>query len=143
FFQPDAWQEGSFTNRQGKKIRTGHAAPRGEIKGTVVMTTGYADFMEAYFETIHNYLDRGYAVWMMDWAGHGGSDKAAPGQPGGLKAAVLDDHIADLAQFRKTVVQPEAGKPVFLSTHSMGGQVALRHLAANPGDFDGAILATP
>ena len=126
FFQPDGWQEGSFTNRQGKKIRTGHATPKGACKGTVVITTGYADFTEAYFETIHNYLDRGYAVWMMDWAGHGGSEKIRKGQQTDQKkVAILDDHIADLEQFRKTVVEPAAGKPVFLSTHSMGGQVAL------------------
>lgn len=144
FFQPDGWQEGSFTNRQGKKIRTGHATPQGACKGTVVITTGYADFTEAYFETIHNYLDRGYAVWMMDWAGHGGSEKVAAGkQTADKKVAILDDHIADLAQFRKTVVKADTDKPVFLSTHSMGGQVALRYLDQNPGDFDGAVLATP
>lgn len=144
FFQPDGWQEGSFTNRQGKKIRTGHATPKGACKGTVVITTGYADFTEAYFETIHNYLDRGYAVWMMDWAGHGGSEKVAAGkQTADKKVAILDDHIADLAQFRKTVVTADADKPVFLSTHSMGGQVALRYLDKNPDDFNGAVLATP
>ncbi len=144
FFQPDGWQEGYFTNRQGKKIRTGHATPKGACKGTVVITTGYADFTEAYFETIHNYLDRGYAVWMMDWAGHGGSEKVRKGQQTDQKkVAILDDHIADIEQFRKTVVAPVTGKPVFLSTHSMGGQVALRYLDKHPDDFAGAMLATP
>jgi lysophospholipase len=145
FFPPDAWQEGSFTNRHGKKIRTGHAAPEGACKGTVVMTTGYADFTDAYFETIRNYLDRGYAVWMMDWAGHGGSDKVIAGKSGkpGQRPAILDDHIEDLEQFRKTIVQPVEGAPVFLSTHSMGGQVALRYLEKNKTDFDAAVLATP
>lgn len=145
FFEPDTWQEGSFTNRQGKTIRFGHATPEGAIKGTVVMTTGYADFIESYFETIHEYLDRGYQVYMMDWAGHGGSEKIRAGAAaaGGKAPAILDDHIADLHQFRTQVVKPAEGAPVFLSTHSMGGQVALHAMKNHPESFDGAILATP
>lgn len=146
FFEPDTWQESSFTNRQGKTIRYGHATPEGDIKGTVVMTTGYADFIESYFETMHEYLDRGYQVFMMDWAGHGASEKikAADVKAGDQKKpAILDDHIADLWQFRSQVVRPAEGKPVFLSTHSMGGQVALHTLKNHPDAFDGAVLATP
>jgi lysophospholipase len=146
FFEPGTWQESSFTNRQGKTIRYGHATPEGDIKGTVVMTTGYADFIESYFETMHEYLDRGYQVFMMDWAGHGASEKirAADVKTGDQKKpAILDDHIADLWQFRAQVVKPAEGKPVFLSTHSMGGQVALHMLKDHPDAFDGAVLATP
>jgi lysophospholipase len=141
FFEPEGWQLDSFTSTSGKNIRYGHADPKGDAKGTVVITTGYADFIEAYHETIHEYLDRGYAVWMMDWAGHGGSEKDAVAH--GKKGQTVEDHIEDLRKFREEIVKPAAGKPVFLSTHSMGGQVALRFLGAHGGDFDFAILATP
>jgi len=144
FFEPDGWQEDSFTSTSGKKIRCGHAEPKGVKKGTVVITTGYADFMEAYHETMHEYLDRGYAVWMMDWAGHGGSEKLQPDANGKTKKGqTLDDHIEDLRKFRQEVVKADVDKPVILSTHSMGGQVALHYLNKFGGDFDGAILATP
>jgi lysophospholipase len=140
FFEPDGWQEDSFTSTTGKKIRYGHAEPAGEKKGTVVITTGYADFREAYHETIHEYLDRGYAVWMMDWAGHGGSEKnAAPPK----KGQTVEDHIEDLRKFRQEIVQFDKSQPLFLSTHSMGGQVALRYLEQHQSDFNFAILATP
>lgn len=140
FFEPDGWQQGNFTSASGRNIRYGHAEPEGDKKGTVVITTGYADFIEAYHETIHEYLNRGYAVWMMDWAGQGGSEKNA-GPP--KKGQTIYDHIEDLGQFRRDIVKPDAGKPVFLSTHSMGGQVALHFVQKNPESFDGAILATP
>jgi len=140
FFEPDGWQKDSFTSATGKKIRYGHAEPPGTKKGTVVITTGYADFMEAYHETIHEYLDRGYAVWMMDWAGHGGSEKnTSPPK----KGQTVEDHVEDLRKFRQEIVKPEAGKPVFLSTHSMGGQIALRYLEQHQSDFNFAVLATP
>ncbi|HYD18962.1 MAG TPA: alpha/beta hydrolase [Patescibacteria group bacterium] len=140
FFEPDGWQEDKFTSTTGKKIRYGHVEPAGEKKGTVIITTGYADFREAYHETIHEYLDRGYAVWMMDWAGHGGSEKnASPPK----KGQTLDDHVEDLRKFRQEIVQFDKAQPVFLSTHSMGGQVALRYLEQHKTDFNFAILATP
>lgn len=140
FFQPDNWEEDVFTSKQGKKIRYGHAEPEGEVKGAVVITTGYADFIESYHETIHDYLDRGYSVWIMDWAGQGGSDKKRDDT---VKAQVLDDHVRDLHQFRHDIVKPEKGKPVFASTHSMGGQIVLQYLSQYKEDFDFAVLAAP
>lgn len=141
FFEPEGWQTDHFTSTSGKKIRYGHVEPQGPAKGTVVITTGYADFREAYHETINEYLSRGYAVWMMDWAGHGGSEKRDPANP--KKGQTVDDHIEDLRKFRQEIVAPHAGQPVFLSTHSMGGQIALHYLSRFDKDFDAAILATP
>lgn len=141
FFQPENWEEDFFTSRHGKKIRYGHAEPAGEKKGTVIMTTGYADFIESYHETIHEYLDRGYAVWIMDWAGQGGSEKK---RDDSVKAQTIDDHVEDLRQFRHQVVQgANDGKPVFMSTHSMGGQIGLQYLMKHEKDFDFAVLAAP
>ncbi|MBI1214479.1 MAG: alpha/beta fold hydrolase [Alphaproteobacteria bacterium] len=141
FFPPDSWQEDYFTSTSGKQIRYGHAEPEGEKKGTVVITTGYADFIEAYHETMHEYLSRGYDVWVMDWAGHGGSTKKTDGAH--VKGQTVEDHVEDLRKFRQEIVQPVKDKPVFLSTHSMGGQIALRYLSQHGGDFNFAILATP
>jgi lysophospholipase len=141
FFEPEGWQTDYFTSAAGRKIRYGHAMPKNGARGTVVITTGYADFIEAYHETINEYLDRGFAVWMMDWAGHGGSEKVTDAS--GKKGQTVEDHIEDLRKFRQEIIQPEAGKPVFLSTHSMGGQVALHYLARHPDDFSFAVLAAP
>ncbi|MEZ0226217.1 MAG: alpha/beta hydrolase [Alphaproteobacteria bacterium] len=141
FFEPEGWRTDFFTSTTGREIRYGHAAPEGDPKGTVVITTGYADFMEAYHETISEYLKRGYSVWMMDWAGHGGSEKTTAKSK--KKGQTVEDHIEDLRKFREEIVKPEDGKPVFLSTHSMGGQVALHFLHQHPEDFNFAVLATP
>ena len=140
FFQPEGWQESDFTNAQGMKIRYGHVEPAGEKQGTVVITTGFADFVESYFETIHEYLDRGYAVYIMDWAGQGGSEKH---WQAGAKTHGVAEHIEDLRQFREKIVKAEKDKPVIMSTHSMGGQIGLHYLKKHPGDFDFAVMAAP
>lgn len=151
FFPPLSWKSGRFTNDDGQKIRYGYARPKGEPKGTVVMTTGYADFTESYYETIHDYLDRGFSVWIMDWAGQGGSDKGhKKSKPAPVKQAPerkiqngMDHHVRDLHHFRSKIVVPEKNKPVFLSTHSMGGHIGMHYLKKHPGQFDFAVMAAP
>lgn len=143
FLKPDDFDFPKyFTNEDGKKIRYGSAKPQGESRGTVVLTTGYADFTETYFETIQDFLDRGFTVHMMDWQGQGGSERYYDNpripSPEGPR-----NNIRDLHQFLHEVVKPDKDKPIFLTSHSMGGQMALHYLNEHPGDFDGAMLATP
>lgn len=140
FFQPEGFEENSFIAKDGKKIRYGHAEPEGEKLGTVVMTTGYADFIESFHETIREYLDRGYAVWIMDWAGQGGSEKKRTAED---KAAMVEDHIAHLHDFRHNVVKPDTDKPVIYSTHSMGGQIGVNYMSRYKDDFDYAVMGAP
>lgn len=143
FMKPDDFDFPKFfTNDDGKKIRYGHAEPKGESKGTVILTTGYADFMESYFETIHDFLDRGFSVWMMDWQGQGGSERYYD-DPRVPSPNAPINNVRDLHDFRHKIVKAPADKPVFLASHSMGGQMSLHYIKDNPGDFDGALLATP
>lgn len=143
FLKPDDFDFPQyFINDDGKKIRYGHAEPDGDKKGTVVLTTGYADFTESYFETIQDFLDRGFAVWMMDWQGQGGSERyydnpRVPSPEGPI------NNIRDLHHFRNNVVKADNDKPVFLASHSMGGQMSLHYINEHPNDFDGTMLATP
>lgn len=143
FFQPQGWQEKTFTAKDGADLRYGIAQPKGNQKGVVVITTGYGDSIEHYFDTVQDYLDRSYAVVIMDWAGQGGSIKRG-GSPAANRAFGIADHVAHLHELRQTVVAPIAGdQPVILSTHSLGGQVALNHLQQHPQDFDATIMAAP
>ena len=148
FFQPAGWDEKTFTAADGVTLRYGHARPPGmsdaDIKGTVVMTTGYGDYIESYYDTIHDYLARGYDVWIMDWAGQGGSARRGAGALA-EKAFGVADHVAHLHQLRHQIVAPQAiaGKPVILSSHSLGGQIGLNYMHLFPKDFDAAVLAAP
>lgn len=136
FFQPAGWQEQTFTAQDGAVIRYGCVPAQGAAKGTVILTTGYGDSLDAYYETMQDFSARGYDVWIMDWAGQGGSKGRKD------SAVSLDDHAAHLRHFRQNIVTPATG-PIILASHSMGGQVALNYLQAWPQDFDGAILAAP
>ncbi len=150
FFEQDDWESGRFVNHDGRKIRFVHAKPKGESRGTVVITMGYADFSESYFETIEEYRSRGFEVWTMDWANRG-KNGPAPDDQGKVKAPPADrdsiksmhEHIRDLHQFRHTIVKHDSKKPICMSTHSMGGHIGLHYLKQHPKDFDFAVLAAP
>ena len=38
-------------------------------KGTIVLQSGRTEFIEKYYEVISEFVERGYAVAMMDWRG--------------------------------------------------------------------------
>ena len=135
FKQPEGFAFGSFANADGKKIRYGHVAADGAAKGTVVMTTGYADFIESYFETIADWKKRGFDVYIMDWIEQGGSERNAKQGPA--------ENARDLHQFRQEIIGFKKNGPVILSTHSIGSHFGLLCLKDHPGDFACAVMAAP
>lgn len=147
------WSESYFTNERGEKLRFGHApAPDPDnSRGTVVMTHGYGEHIELYHHAIRFYQERGFDVWMMEWQGHGKSDRTDPvcrknscttgthhSTPRGM-----DAHRRDLEMFVNHVVDKDPSKPLIMSTNSMGGHIGLLALEKNPDMFDGAIMSTP
>jgi lysophospholipase len=112
----------------GTALRTAVWQPTtAEPRGTVVLLQGRIEFIEKYCETAGDILDRGFAVFSLDWRGQGESARALPDRH--------KDYVGDYAEFLRdfdlfleTVVLPEAPKPIFVMAHSMGGHITLRHL---------------
>ncbi|TVQ82273.1 MAG: alpha/beta hydrolase [Micavibrio sp.] len=143
--KPDGFQWGTFQNDDGAKIRYGCAEPKDKknIKGTIAILPGFRETAEKYFETVNDFLDRGYAVWVMDWRGQGGSERYLPNDPQKSHSEGFDAQVRDLKQFIDTVVKPVKEKPLLLAAHSMGGHLAMRYLKEHPGKIDGAMITAP
>ncbi len=124
---PPGGSFGWLTAKDGTRLRTAQWAPKGAPRATVALLTGRNEFIEKYFETIADLLDRGLAVHMMDWRGQGLSDRPLPNR---LKGHVRDftDYMDDLDLFAGGI---EAEKLVLMA-HSMGGHIVLRALAERP-----------
>ena len=105
------------------------------------MATGRTEFIEKYFEFIGELLSRGFAVVCFDWRGQGLSQR--------LSSDFGLGHVARFADYDldmdAIMAGPMAGmpRPWVLFGHSMGGHLALRHLARRPADFDRAFLSAP
>lgn len=143
---PEGWQGNlGFTSLLGRNIRYGRAPASGVRKGTVVLTHGYGEAIDIYYEVIRKYQEKGYDVFAMDWQGFGLSERDDPGRPQHPSAKGLLRHVYDLHHFVTEVVDPQRDKkvPLVMSTHSMGGHIGLLYLRKFPGMFDGAVMSAP
>jgi lysophospholipase len=93
-------------------------------RGTVLLLHGRAEFIEKYFEVIHELLARGFAVATFDWRGQGSSARTlADGHKG--HATHFADFRHDVEAVSRDIVERHLPKPLFCLAHSMGACIAL------------------
>lgn len=132
--EPEGWEVGTFDRQPGRTIRYGHAPLPGgkKPKAIVIPLPGLSEYMEKYFETIHDLHDRDIEVWSIDWMGQGGSGRYLKDLDK-RHISTFQDDIDDLHYFITRYVQAAAsGVPIVLLGHSMGGHLGLRYMAQHP-----------
>lgn len=127
----------------GLRIRIGRWEARGRTyRGAIMLLQGRAEFIEKYYETINDFLDRGYAVMTFDWRGQGLSDRGPQGR-------VIDhlenftQRIDDLEYIRQRYFDGKLKAPYYAVGHSMGGHILLRHLLRHPLAFERYVALAP
>jgi len=142
FEEPAGFKWGSFKDAEGANIRYGSIQPPGAPKGTVVLASGYREPIEKYFEVMRDLTEQGYAVWMMDWRGQGGSDRYIASNPQKMFNKGYEKDVETLHRFATQIVEKSEG-PFFYMAHSMGANMGLRYLKEHEGVFDAAVLNAP
>ncbi|MFZ5677033.1 MAG: alpha/beta fold hydrolase [Pseudomonadota bacterium] len=128
------------TAKDGRKLRAAFAVPTSP-KGTVVLVCGRGDFIERWFETIADFLRRGFAVATFDFRGQGGSERAYEDRyRDGLRS--FSEYDDDFTSFMMQVVLPDCPPPFYAIGHSTGGLVLLRALTKRTW-FERAVLSAP
>ena len=127
----------------GTRLRTAHwptaATPP---RGTALMLTGRAEFIEKYTETAGELLARGFQVFAFDWRNQGLSDRPLPNrQIHHLDS--FDTLAGDLETVVEQLVRPRQDGQLLLLAHSMGGLVALMALLRDSALCDSAVLTAP
>jgi len=135
-----AGAEASTFESDGARLRAAFF-PAEDARGYVVLMTGWAEFIEKYFETVEDLRARGLSVAMMDWRGQGLSDRASPISTGWK--GYFDILQEDLRRFAEERAAPRFSGPAILMTHSMGGLPALKLLASGYDRFVRAVLCAP
>lgn len=102
-------------------------------KANVLLIHGYGEHHGRYTHVIEALVSAGYAVFALDHRGHGKSE--------GLRAHVdnFDHFLADVAQFRASIVSQEPGPPFYLLGHSMGSLIVLTSAARQPEGLAGVV----
>src|SRR6201988_471333 len=123
----------------GVRLRTARWTPPVATRGTVALLGGRAEFIEKYFQTIQDLLDRGFAVATMDWRGQGGSQR----QLSNPRKGHIDDfslYERDLDAFVSEGLGPSFPQPWFALCPSRGAATLLSIARAGRCPFDRLVL---
>lgn len=131
---------GYLKARDGALLRNGVFMPDNP-RGTVILMTGYSEFIEKYFETVSDLLALGYGVVMPEWRGHGLSEGMGE-EPTRLHLTDFDTNVRDLEDRWARLVAPFP-KPHLGLAHSMGGHISLKAAQAHPDWFDALAQCAP
>lgn len=132
-----------FRTSDNVRLRYALWRPRdGGNKGTICLVQGRTEFIEKYFETINDFLERGFGVAAFDWRGQGGSDRLISNKQLGY-VDKFTDYYTDLSSFHADILLPDCPPPYYLVGHSMGGLVSLMAGARDRLMFDRMFLSAP
>ena len=127
----------------GIKIRVCHWLQQEEKStGTIFLQQGHNEFIEKYYETIQEFIDRGYSVVCFDWRGQGMSERMIDD----INKSFISDfkkHDKDLEKILEEIIEPFFPKPLIGLGHSMGGCLMLSAFHNHPTKFDYGILSAP
>src|SRR5665213_1874731 len=73
FYPPEGWAWGFVKVGDAPAQLYGVAAPAGAPRGDILILADYGELAETWFETARDLNRRGYAVWILEGAGQGGS----------------------------------------------------------------------
>ena len=129
--------EGSFRGVRDASIYHQAWLPDGEAKAVVLVVHGLGEHSGRYMNVVNALVPLGYAVYALDHIGHGKSD-------GGREVVErFEDYTDTLTTYLAMVKDWQAGKPVFLLGHSMGGLIASFYLLDHQDAFSGAVISAP
>lgn len=130
-----------FVGAGDAKLRAALFTPPGRARGSVVLSGGRTEPIEKYFETIRDFMERGFVVLAHDWRGQGLSARDLPdrlkGHAKGYKP-FLEDYRRLLDAY-----EVRLPKPWVAVGHSMGGCLTLLALASGEKRFECAVLSAP
>jgi len=138
FHPPQGWAWGLLKVGEAPTIRYGVSAPGSAPRAQVLILTGFGEPAETWFETVRDLNSHGYAVWVMEPAGQGGSGRYSSIRDLG-HAKSLDPDVGALLAFPARVAR--AG-PLFVVASGTSAPVAVR--AATLGlKAQGLVLSAP
>jgi alpha-beta hydrolase superfamily lysophospholipase len=129
--------EGALRTTGGKKLRY-RTWESPSPRAAIIIIHGLAEHSGRYEALGRDLCESGISAYALDLRGHGRSD----GQRG--YARTFGVLLQDVDRFRREVLGLiDAGTPLFVLGHSMGGLIALRYMEEYPGAFTGAIIVSP
>lgn len=142
FHRPDYWVWETL-DRGDYSLRYGFTdLPEDQIKATIAIFPGLSEFSEKYFELIRELADENIATLCIDWRGQGLSSRYMD-NPHMRHTQGLKNDAKDALKIIQNIPSKLTSKPLITLAHSMGGNIALHSLKAEPNLFKGAAFMAP
>ena len=131
-----------FVDRDGVRLRVMLAtAVTDTPRGSIIFCPGRTEFIEKYFETTADLIQRGFNVLMVDPRGQGLSERLLEDR---LKSYIENFQIyADDLAFAADEFAPLLPRPHIAMGHSMGGTVVLQAILSGALNPDAVICSAP
>ncbi|HET92040.1 MAG TPA: alpha/beta hydrolase [Chloroflexi bacterium] len=129
--------EGNFRGVRNAEIYYQAWLPDGDAKAVLLVVHGLGEHSGRYSNVVNHFVPLGYAVYGFDHIGHGRSE--------GRREFVerFEDYTDTLTIYYHMVKGWQAGKPIFLLGHSMGGLIVSYYLLDQQANFAGAVISAP
>lgn len=142
FYPPPGWTWGQLEVEGAPPLRYGVGVQPKATRGAVLILPGYAEPAEVWFEAAGELIGAGYAVWVLDLAGQGGSARwLSP--PDRAHLPSMQPNLDAVRRMVGEVVRPAPGTPFVVIGSNLGGQVALRSASTGLPELDALILSAP
>lgn len=131
-----------YIKRDGVRLRVMLAtAVTDNPRGSIIFSPGRTEFIEKYFETTADLIQKGFNVLMVDPRGQGLSDRLLEDR---LKSYIKDFQIyADDLAFAAEEFAPLLPRPHIAMGHSMGGTIVLQSILSGSLNPDVVICSAP
>ena len=122
FYPPENWAWGLIQIGDAPAQRYGVGAPPVVARADVLILPDDGESAETWFETARDLQGAGYAVWVLEGVGQGGSGRSATSR--------FDADVAATRGMIDTVIRPQPRRPLILLGEGAGGFVAARAVEA-------------
>ena len=131
-----------FIDNDGVRLRVMLAtAVTDNPRGSIIFSPGRTEFIEKYFETTADLIQKGFNVLMVDPRGQGLSDRMLEDR---LKSYIENFQIyADDLAFAAEEFAPLLPRPHIAMGHSMGGTIVLQSILSGVLNPDAVICSAP
>lgn len=129
--------EGKFKGVRNAQIYYQGWLPEGEVKAVLLVVHGLGEHSGRYGNVVNHFVPLGYAVYALDHLGHGKSEG------GREEIERFSDYTDTLTAYYEMVKGWQAGKPIFILGHSMGGLITSYYLLDHQNKFKGAVISAP
>jgi lysophospholipase len=125
FYPPEGWAWGFLQVGDAPAQRYGVAAPAVVTRADVLIVPDYGESAETWFETARDLTASGYAVWVLEGVGQGGSGRISGQRDlGELKS--FDADVAAVRAMEGQVIRPGPRRPLIILGEGVGALTAAR-----------------